>query len=167
MPSQYGTQADLQLALPARAISDPAITPDLITKHLQAASAYADSFMRARYTLPIAGQLEPVNTFPAELVRNVVAIAAKSLLDFRGWDPQGSDGTFLENWKAAEAWLRMLAKGVVHLDSALDATPATHEGAGDAAHAGVVGYTSARGWDDFDDSLGEPSGAFWSPWGKE
>ena len=103
--SQYCQPSDITLyALPATAI------PASITNQQQidaciAASQEADSYMRARYALPLSPnypQGGPYTTYDPTLVRHTAYIAAFILMSFRGFTPRnGMDEMIRENYYKA------------------------------------------------------------------
>lgn len=149
--AQYASTQDLHLTgLPASALGDVAIESQ--TLFLSRAGDKVDSYLRAKHTLPIVGALGPPNTYPGELVRCNVILAAYDLLQWRGYNPDEFDEGFRLRYEDCLDWLKMLARGEVSLDSAVDATPTIHEG-GPQAHGegspklfSAVASNESRGW---------------------
>ena len=94
-------------ALPAGAIP-ASITPTQIAEACTAASNEADSYMRARYALPLQMNYPiggPFTTFDPSLVRHTAYIAAFILMSFRGFSPTaGADQMIRENYYKAVGW---------------------------------------------------------------
>lgn len=98
------------------AIWSPIPTPK-IDRALLDASAYADDFLRGRYTLPLAGT-------PRTLVLAVCDIARYYLYD------DAATEIVTSRYKDAMAWLIKIANGSVSLDGV--EAPASAEGTGGA-----------------------------------
>lgn len=76
---------------------------------LDAASATADSYLRARYTTPVTG-------YGVDLTRAVCQLAAWDLLSVRGYDPQrGGDEAVRLRAEDAMRWLRDVSAGKASL----------------------------------------------------
>lgn len=76
---------------------------------LDAASALADSYLRARHTTPVTG-------YGVDLTRAVCSIAAWDLLSVRGYDPQrGGDEAVRLRAEDAMRWLRDVSSGKASL----------------------------------------------------
>ena len=70
-----------------------------------AASATADSYLRTRYSTPVAG-------YGVDLTRAVCSLAAWDLLSVRGYDPQrGGDEALRLRAEDALRWLRDVSSG--------------------------------------------------------
>lgn len=127
----YATRADLtRLSLPAAALAGvPEADQDAA---LEAASDLADSYLAARYTLPLV-------SWQDDLRRAVCAIAAYDLMVRRGFSPQGADEQLRLRYEDALRWLDLVARGLV--------SPAIEDSAPGDDGAGPVGYTRPkRGW---------------------
>jgi phage gp36-like protein len=127
----YATQDDLfRLGLPERAFRG--VSPSTIENALEAASRLADSYLRARYVLPLTAWDEA-------LTRAVAAIAAYDLMAVRGYDPaRGADEVLRLRYEDAIRWLERVAAGAVSPE-VRDSTPDVREGAFSAV-------TSPRRW---------------------
>ena len=106
--SQYCQPSDVTTyALPATAIPASITTGD-INQACISASGEADSYMRARYSLPLGQnypQGGPYTTYDPTLVRHTAYIAAFILMSFRGFTPMdGSDQMIRENYYKAVGW---------------------------------------------------------------
>lgn len=132
--SQYCQPSDLTLyAIPATAIPASITTPMQVAA-CAAASAEADSYMRARYPLPITGSAGGgPGVFDPTLVRHVAYIAAFSLMSQRGFMPMsGADGMIRENYYKAVGWpdrpgsgyFPGIQKQVIHPDVTVSASTA-------------------------------------------
>lgn len=76
---------------------------------LDAASATADSYLRTRYSTPVAG-------YGVDLTRAVCSLAAWDLLSVRGYDPQrGGDEALRLRAEDALRWLRDVSSGKASL----------------------------------------------------
>lgn len=122
--SQYCTPSDLVLyAIPATAITAQ-ITNGMQVAACIAASGEADSYMRARYPLPIIGSSAGAGIFDPALVRHVAYIAAFSLMSQRGFQGGGADQMIRENYYKAIGWPNVAGSGFfpgverqhIHLD---------------------------------------------------
>lgn len=143
--SQYGELEDLEATgLPPRALEEVVSVDDFLTK----ASATIDSYLRRRYTLPLA-------TTPPEIADACIAIASYRLLVFRGFNPDEYDANFKARndfylgAPGMKGWLDKLADGSVVLDGAIDATPGTPTTGG--PRTPKVYSRSSRGWYDTGD----------------
>ena len=127
----YATLDDLfRLGLPEGALRG--VPTATLEDALEAASRLADSYLRARYTLPLT-------SWDEALTRAVAAIAAYDLLAVRGYDPtRGADEVVRLRYEDAIRWLERVASGAVSPDIR-DSTPETREGSFSAA-------TSPRRW---------------------
>ena len=127
----YATRVDLErLALPAAALAGiPAADQDAA---LEAASDLADSYLRARYTLPLVA-------WEDDLRRAVAAIAAYDLMVRRGFSPTGADEQLRLRYEDALRWLERVAAGQLH-PQIVDSSPVPET-------TEPIGYTAPpRGW---------------------
>lgn len=141
----YATAADLNLfGLPAAATAG--VAASTIEKHLDAASAKIDSYLRVKHALPLEENVP-------ELIEPTCVLAAYTLLVFRGFDPDNQDETFRRRYvdlvgdpmvPNSRGWLDRLSEGKVLLSSAADATPSVSEGA-----AVVTSQAATRYWTAF------------------
>jgi phage gp36-like protein len=119
--SQYATTTDLgDYGLPPDALAG--MTAAVQNKILTKASGTIDSYLRGRYSLPLAG-----GPYPDEIIEACVSIAAFKVLKRRGHNPSAFDQTFTDDYQTTLDWLSKLAKGEVNLDSGADATPTVNE----------------------------------------
>ena len=127
----YATRDDLfRLGLPEGALRGVSLSA--IEDALKAASRLADSYLRARYVLPLTAWDEA-------LTRAVAAIAAYDLMAVRGYDPaRGADEVLRLRYEDAIRWLERVAAGAVSPDVE-DSTPDVREEAFSAV-------TSPRRW---------------------
>ena len=127
----YATRDDLfRLGLPEGALRG--VPPATIEDALEAASRLADSYLRARYALPLS-------SWDEALTRAVAIIAAYDLMAVRGYDPaRGADEVLRLRYEDAIRWLERVAAGAVSPE-VQDSTPDVREGAFSAV-------TSLRRW---------------------
>ena len=127
----YATQNDLyRLGLPEGALRGVSLAA--IEDALEAASRLADSYLRARYALPLS-------SWDEALTRAVAIIAAYDLMAVRGYDPaRGADEVLRLRYEDAIRWLERVAAGVLSPE-VQDSTPDVREGAFSAV-------TSLRRW---------------------
>ena len=129
----YATRDDLaRLGLPPAVLSAiPTADQDAA---LEAASDLADSYLSARYTLPLV-------SWEDDLRRAVAHIAAYDLMVRRGFNPTGADEQIRLRYEDAIRWLEGVARGLLHpqiVDSSPEDLP------------GPVGYTRPRrGWREY------------------
>lgn len=143
--AQYATTTDLaNIGLPAQALASVSTT--IQDEHLVNASAKIDSYLRSRYSVPLA------SPYPDEIVSACCKLAAYSLLVRRGYDPARHDANFRLGYEDSVSYLRDLSAGRASLAITADSTPTTREGAPrvlTAGHdtVGAVGTTGElRGW---------------------
>lgn len=104
---------------------------------LEAASDLADSYLRARFTLPLS-------SWQDDLRRAVCNVAAYDLLSARGYNPDaGADSNVRQRYEDAVRWLEGVAAGRV--------TPAvTDSGSSGSSGSGAgvarVFTSDPRGW---------------------
>lgn len=111
----YADVADLyRLALRQAALSGILVADQ--NAALEAASRVADSYLQARYKLPLAA-------WDDDLRRAVAVIAAYDLLSGRGFAPEGSDEHVRLRYEDALRWLRDVSTGVVTPVGIVDASP--------------------------------------------
>jgi phage gp36-like protein len=117
----YATTTDLVQYVPEAALTGISSGDRQVA--LDDASAEADTYLRAQYTLPLGAP------YDRTLVRHVCALAAWALLCRRGFNPeQGSNKTFETNYDKAIAWLKALARREVSLAESADASPTIAKG---------------------------------------
>lgn len=111
----YATSADLyRLALRQAALGG--ISSADQSAALEAASQVADSYLQARYKLPLVG-------WGDDLRRAVAIIAAYDLLAGRGFAPEGADEHVRLRYEDALRWLRDVSLGVVTPVGVVNASP--------------------------------------------
>ena len=122
MAVQYATAAEFEVyGLPPAALEGAPAELDL-DDHLTKASGLADSFTRGRY-----GEL--VEPYPPELVAAVCQLAAYTVLNYVGFDPESnSDRNVRQRYDDAMAWLTLISDGKASLAVTADGTPTTAEG---------------------------------------
>ena len=127
----YADVADLyRLALRQAALSGILVADQ--NAALEAASRVADSYLQARYKLPLAA-------WDDDLRRAVAVIAAYDLLSGRGFAPEGSDEHVRLRYEDALRWLRDVSTGVVTPVGIVDASPTE-------PNEGIRAVTDRRRW---------------------
>lgn len=106
--TQYATIEDFQnLGLPGPALSS--VDKSTWVQALITASAYADSFLGDKYTLPLG------RPYPPSLVDAVCQVASWYLMRRRGYNPAvaggSSDAIIRQGYLDATAWLVRVANG--------------------------------------------------------
>lgn len=120
MPNYISTAEFQALGLPAGAFTGFSGDPD---DFVAAASGVVDSYLRARYKLPLS---EP---YPQEIKRATANLASYDFLSVRGFDPQqGFDGNVLIRYESTIKWLQDVANGKANLSGAADASPNSADG---------------------------------------
>lgn len=136
--ASYATLEDLQEAgMPLGAIgSVPLKTQE---KALERASRYADTYLRDRYTLPLAAP------FDQSLVDAVVQIASWRLMQRRGFNPNTpGDATIRMGFEDAENWLKRIANGQAQLCVTQSYPQSYQPQVGSAAPRGWGGLTNSE-----------------------
>lgn len=127
----YATLEDLtRLGLPERALAG--IPQEALEAALEGASRLADSYLQARYRLPLSA-------WGADLRRAVAILAAYDILSVRGFAPEGPDEHLRLRAEDAIRWLEGVAKGLITPVGIEDATP-------DTLDTGVAVFTSPKRW---------------------
>lgn len=136
----YATPTDFRaLGLPAAAVEE--LDDAQIQAHLTSCAGVIDSYLGARYALPL------VAPFPAVLVRIEVDLAVCSVLLWRGYNPETFDTLYAERCKAAKAWLESVAAGRVSVPGAQDSSAGVNDGAPRAVTASRLwGGGGCCGW---------------------
>ena len=128
MATQYCTPLQLTLVgLPTEALDGVSFD---VESHIEAASAVVDSYLRGRYTVPLA------SPYPLEIVLATAVIAAWNIINVRGYDPEnGTDRMIRVRYEdtltgrpGQKSWLQSIADAKVNLAVTADTTPATYEG---------------------------------------
>lgn len=134
--TRYADTTDLtRLGLPSAALTG--VSTQTQEDALDAASAYADSYLRARYVVPFT-------TWGDDLRQAVAAIAAETLLTTRGFSPAaGRDDVVSARADRARSWLRDVSSGRAHVSGGATEPASTRH-----ARAGAPRVTSSnlRGW---------------------
>jgi phage gp36-like protein len=134
----YATTTDLtRFGLPSAALSGIATAAQEAA--LDAASVFADSYLRSRY-----GTL-PLTSYGVDLTQCVCALAAETLLTTRGFDATRANGDSVTlRADNARAWLRDVSAGRAAVsggNTTAAATPIAR-----ASSAPTTSSTSERGW---------------------
>jgi phage gp36-like protein len=130
----YATRSDFERwgLSPSLAAQAETKAPGAIANALDARSAEADSYFRARYVLPLTA-------WDANVRRVVCELAALDVLGVAGFNPQGNDEYFTRRAERALGWLKSVGAKRVHPDVTESGAPV--DGA-------VVVSPPARGWDE-------------------
>ena len=104
----YATVSDLTTySLPSAAVAS--LSAPLLQAQLDAASAVADGYLRARYSLPL---LVP---YPADLVIQVCNYAAFSIMALRGYNQDsGADIQIQQRYLCAITWFESVERQRIH-----------------------------------------------------
>ena len=104
----YATVSDLTTySLPSAAVAS--LSAPLLQAQLDAASAVADGYLRARYSLPL---LVP---YPADLVIQVCNYAAFSIMALRGYNQDsGADVQIQQRYLCAITWFESVERQRIH-----------------------------------------------------
>lgn len=134
--ARYADTTDLtRLGLPAAALTG--VASGAQEDALDAASAEADSYLRARYVVPFT-------TWGADLTQCVAALAAETLMTTRGYAPDaGRDDVLSARASRWRTWLRDVSAGKAHVSGG--ATTPTSERHARASSPRVASKTT-RGW---------------------
>lgn len=136
----------LSLGLPGDALSSVDVA--VRDAHRLTASNEALSYFKKRYTLPLV-------SVGSDTLQAVAAIAAQSLMGFRGYDPASKSGEQIDaRAERARAWLRDVSRGIVEPIDVVDSTPATDEEAPLVATEPVAGWSWSTTTDDDCDRSG-------------
>lgn len=134
--SRYAEVTDLdQQGLPSGTLDG--FDTSTRTAVLEARSAYADSFLRGAYTLPLTA-------WDGSLTMAVVHLASWDLVVRRGFNPASAwDQGVYARAQAADAWLAKIPSGKVTL-AVTDSTPTDTSDDGGGRTYAV--YTTKRRW---------------------
>lgn len=117
--------------LPTKAIAS--VPKTVIAGALIDASQDGEDAMASSYTLPI------VSVGPS-MTKRLAAIAAYHVMNYRGFQPQGTDELFIKNHDDAQAWLMRVSQAKLRPPGIVDSAPTVYEG-------GAAVVTNAlRGW---------------------
>lgn len=132
----YATAADLaRLGLSAKALTGiPLADQDAA---LAAASAVADGYLAARYTLPLLA-------WGDDLKRAVSLIAAYDLMTRRGYSPEGGDEQLRLRYEDGVKWLEQVGKGAISPVGLVESPPSATPAPGDSGP--VIAQRPLRGW---------------------
>ena len=132
----YATLQDLaDLGLPPTFLAT--IPTSAQTAVLSARSRWADSFIRAQFTLPLI-------QWGMDLTMAVVAAASYDLAVRRGYSPEaGADPNIRLRYEDAQKWMYKVAAGGL-TPSVTDSTPGAQEGI--TADGPTVATGTPRGW---------------------
>jgi phage gp36-like protein len=118
--SQYATRAELAIYGPGtRTLADvPTADQDA---HLVAASEEADEYLRRQYELPLS-------SWGKSLSKAVCWMATYSIMKNIGFNPEGEDRIYVQDYDKAIAYLEKVRDGQADIGG-VDVTPQTDEGA--------------------------------------
>ena len=121
--AQYADLTDFaRFGLPASVTAG--LTTDTINAHLAAASEDIDDRLRGVVSLPL------VAPYPKRIVKAACAIAALSILDTLGWNPEvGEDKRIKDRADSYDKWLDRVAAGDAWVYGIVDQTPDVEEDA--------------------------------------
>lgn len=134
--TRYADTTDLtRLGLPATALTG--VASEAQEEALDAASAEADSYMRARYVVPFTA-------WGTDLRQCVCALAAETILTARGYNPAaGRDDVISARAARWRTWLRDVSAGKAHVSGGAT-TPTAERHARASSPRVTSGRT--RGW---------------------
>ncbi len=133
--SQYADKGELSdLGLRTGALEE--ITDETLDEHLQAASGIIDSYIGARYTLPLG------TPYPMVLKRVCVTIAVYEILLWRGFNPETYDTNYKDQYTWAMDWLDKVNRGLIGIPGIIT-TPSP---GGDSMSSPLVYSRPMRGW---------------------
>jgi len=123
-PTPYAILADVfNSGIAKAAIPDTQVTPAQQQAILDAANSKIDSYIGAKFHLPLV-------SWGADLNGAAVSMAAFGMIAFRGFDPEDpGDVVFKERRDNALAWLDLIGKGEV-TPVVVDSAPGGKGGAG-------------------------------------
>lgn len=132
----YADRTDLvRLGLRAEALTGVSTTAQ--DAALEAASDVADSYLRARYALPLTA-------WGDDLRRAVAAIASLDIMTARGFNPSnGADDVLVQRSRDATSWLKDVAANRATVSGGNTTPTATRHA---RASAPRVASTRTRGW---------------------
>ena len=132
----YATIEDMQdFGLPQGAWA--MLKPSMVERAVMASSAFADSYLRGQYRLPLV-------SWGLELTQAVCTLAAWDIMSVRGYSPEGHDEKLKERADAVREWLKAIAGGSVHLSVVLDSSGDSSATRGGPAPGFVT--KPLRGW---------------------
>jgi len=129
----YATPTELKtLGLPADALEE--VTDPDIQAQLDADAGIMDMYIGARYSLPISAP------YPEALKRINVCLTVYHIMMRRGFNPEGPDALYKENYLECMGMLGEIRDGRLPLPDIVDSTPTVDEG--------TVGVSTKalRGW---------------------
>lgn len=128
----YASADNLTLTgMPAAALAkvDAAALPEALAQ----ASEFIDSYIRARYTLPLS-------EWGGDLRRACIIVAVYDLLSLRGYTPQGENDNFRLRYLDVVKWLEGVRDEEIHPAGIVDSTPDESE------ESATVVTEPLRGW---------------------
>ena len=129
----YASPDELKtLGLPADALEE--VTDPDIQAQLDADSGIMDLYIGSQYTLPISAP------YPEALKRINVCLSVFQIMMRRGFNPEGPDAHYKENYTSCMEMLGQIRDGRLPIPGIVDATPTTNEG------TPQVSTQAARGW---------------------
>lgn len=125
MATQYCTEAELIEGGLREAVIDELATRGIsVTSIIERASARIDSYLRGRYSLPLAAPA------PREVADVCIQLALWYALSALGFDAQtGPDQSAMMGYQEATSWLTKVSTGRANLAVSVDATPTANDGA--------------------------------------
>lgn len=145
--SRYAVPTDL-VVYGAQSAALASFTSDQQQSALDSASAIADSYLSAKFTLPLTA-------YGTDLKEAVCKIAAYNLLSARGFNPEsGADANIRLRYQDAISWLKGVAKGEITPQATDSSTDSVQAAGGpyvqapktDSNGTVVIGAPSLRGF---------------------
>ncbi len=148
----YATRDDLDTCgLPAGALAS--VDDDVKDQALEDRSAYADSYLGDKVTLPLTAP------YDRTLVRYVCYMAAWDLICFRGFNPDNpADTVMRQRYEDADKWLVRVANGQARINVIQAAPPSLQP---DVSSNCQRGYGDMTGNGNTDDPIVGGSGGGW------
>ena len=148
----YATEADFEnFGVGPTLLEDQGITPEMVSRDLEAASRVADGYLSNRDGYPFTLPLLAVGT---DVAMYVSWIAAYLLLSSVGYAPEnGADNIYDSRYKDAIKWFEGVRDGDISLHGTVGTTPAPPD-VNEAARRPVVISGTSRGFSSRGDGNG-------------
>lgn len=130
----YATPDELKtLGLPPDALEE--LSDADIQAQLDADAGIMDMYLGAQYTLPIG------TPYPEALKRINVCLATYHILMRRGFNPEGPDLLYKQNYDGCMQMLEDISKGTLPVPGIVDDTPTVNEGIPQVSTQPLRGWT--------------------------